>query len=146
MGKSLATAATVIEALRQTEWDLFRGLTRLDDDRRGAATGDPGAGPSRPLFRRAGGGPGGRRAPCGQQSREAAKLLANVPAAGLTDDRDPSIRRRGSGSEVTTIDQGEGQGWDAAGWPGDGGTAPQLEADPALRVSLSWTLSREERP
>ena len=37
VGKCLATARAVIEAMKRVEWVVFQGLTRLEDDRREAA-------------------------------------------------------------------------------------------------------------
>ncbi len=150
MGRSLATAGPVIDALRQTEWDLFRGLTRLDDDRRGAATA---------ILERV------RQDLCHDeqavaqgvaitlrtQSREAAKLLASVPPpAGRRPADGQAARAVVKETGITKVGSGRG--------PGLGRRAilrQELEASLSiatarsrpgrLRISLSWTLFKEER-
>jgi hypothetical protein len=80
-----------------------------------------------------------------KRSREAAKLLASVPSKRTEDEVPRVIKPPESKKWVTTIDRGEGQGWDATQLSKElEDLRRRLEADPALRVSLSWTLFKEE--
>jgi hypothetical protein len=147
MGKSLASAEVVIQAMHQTQWDLFQGLTRLQDDRRGAAQAilqqvrkDLGC-DELALAQ-------GLAETLKKQSREAARLLASAPPPVYQPGDGPSAVTPPAGAKrIMTIDRGEGQGWDAARLGRElEELRRRLEADPALRVSLSWTLFKEEAP
>ena len=83
-----------------------------------------------------------------KQASEAAKLLANAPPVVEAGRVGPPIIGPPAGRKrITKVDEGQGQGWTAAELDRAMDDLRQrLEADPSLKVSLTWAIFREEGP
>ncbi len=145
VGKGLATAGAVVDAIKRVEWVVFQGLGRIRDDRHEAAQGILKDVRDR-LGRDELALPQGIVEALRKQASEAARLLANAPPiVGPPTVEPPVIGPSPGRRRITAVDEGGGQGWDAGrlGKEMDE-LRRRLEADPALRVSISWKVFKEE--
>jgi hypothetical protein len=146
VGKSLATARAVIEAMKRVEWVVFQGLTRLEDDRHDASRRILEDVRDR-LGRDELALPQGIGETLRRQASEAAKLLAHSPPIVYVPPVvGPTVTGPSPGKKrITKVDAGQGQNWDAAQLhQAMEELRRRLEGEPSLKVSLSWAIFKEE--